>query len=91
MKHRQAKISLDAEKKRRHSAGMEKLDAYLKTKRWHRRNHEFAKLCGITQSYLSDLRNGKKTPTLQVASRIASASGGRVPMSAWVKKEGASA
>lgn len=38
----------------------------------------------IRRSYLSDLCNGKKTPGLDLAVRIARATDGAVPVESWV-------
>lgn len=73
----------------RHYQLMEKLIAYLEKPRWRRKEKDFAAKVGISQSRLSKLKAGAK-PSILEASKIASATGGRVPMSAWVKKEAAS-
>lgn len=39
---------------------------------------------GISRPYLSDLLNGNKTPSLQLAFKIEQATGGKVPASAWL-------
>lgn len=39
---------------------------------------------GVTASYLSDLLNGKKTPSLEVAVRIERETDGAVPAASWI-------
>lgn len=39
---------------------------------------------GVSRSYLSDMLNGKKTPSLDVAVRIERLTGGAVPASSWI-------
>lgn len=39
---------------------------------------------GISRSYLSDLLNGHKTPSLELAVAIERATGGHVPANSWV-------
>jgi DNA-binding transcriptional regulator YdaS (Cro superfamily) len=39
---------------------------------------------GVSKSYLSDILNGNRTPSLHVAVRIERATGGAVPASSWV-------
>ena len=39
---------------------------------------------GISKSYLSLLENGRKQPSLALASRIEGETGGEVPMSSWI-------
>ena len=73
----------------RHYQPMEKLIAYLEKPRWRRKEKDFAAKVGISQSRLSKIKAGAE-PSILEASKIASATGGRVPMSAWVKKEDAS-
>ena len=68
---------------------MEKLIEYLGRPRWRRKEKDFAAKVGISQSRLSKLKAGAE-PSILEASKIASATGGRVPMSAWVKKEATS-
>lgn len=64
---------------------MEKLKAHLT--RTKTRQLEFARSLGISQSYVSEMLSGKRTPSLAMAGRIASATKGRVPVSAWIKPE----
>lgn len=44
----------------------------------------FARRVGISQSYLNDIAKGRKTPSLPVALRIATASGGVVSVASLV-------
>lgn len=39
---------------------------------------------GVSNSYLSDLLNGKAVPSLALAARIERETGGAVPASSWV-------
>jgi DNA-binding transcriptional regulator YdaS (Cro superfamily) len=39
---------------------------------------------GVSRSYLSDLLNGNKTPSLELAVQIERATGGAVPASSWI-------
>ncbi len=39
---------------------------------------------GVSRSYLSDMLNGKKTPSLDVAVRIERLTQGAVPASSWI-------
>ena len=39
---------------------------------------------GISKSFLSDLLNGNRTPSLDLAVRIERATGGRVPAASWI-------
>lgn len=39
---------------------------------------------GVSRSYLSDLLNGNKTPSLELATKIERATGGVVPASSWI-------
>ena len=43
---------------------------------------------GISKSYLSDLLNGKKTPSLDLAVRIQRMTGGAVPAHIWITEKG---
>lgn len=38
----------------------------------------------VSRSYLSDLLNGHKTPSLELAARIERTTGGAVPASSWI-------
>lgn len=55
---------------------MEKLNTFLRTRRMQRQ--VFAAHIGVGQGYLSDIMNGKATPSLLVAARIEKATGGAV-------------
>jgi transcriptional regulator with XRE-family HTH domain len=44
----------------------------------------WAERLGISRSYLSDLLNRKKTPSLELAVRIQNLTGGAVPASSWI-------
>jgi len=44
----------------------------------------FAERIGISQSYLSELSDGKKTPSLQVAHDISVATGGVIGVTYWL-------
>jgi plasmid maintenance system antidote protein VapI len=45
----------------------------------------------VSRSYLSDLLNGKKVPSLDLAVRIERATGGAVAASSWVPATGSQA
>lgn len=67
--------------------GMEKLKAYLiKTGV---RPSALARDVGTSRGYLHDLLEGRRSPSLSLASKIAAATGGAVPLSAWAKEKGA--
>lgn len=61
---------------------MEKLKSYLAQTRM--KQSDFAAKAGIAPSYLSDILSGRRNPSLATAGRIASATRGKVPLSAWV-------
>lgn len=44
----------------------------------------WAERLGIARSYLSDLLNGNKVPSLDLAVRIQRATGGAVPADSWI-------
>ncbi|WP_431197557.1 helix-turn-helix transcriptional regulator [Shimia thalassica] len=50
---------------------------------------DWAKRLEISKSYMSDLLNGKRIPSLEVAVRIERATGGAVPASSWINSEDA--
>ena len=56
--------------------GMEKLATFLRKRRMTRTS--FASRLGLGQGYLSDIINGKATPSLLVAAKIETATGGAV-------------
>ena len=58
---------------------MEKLASYLKT----HKAADLAKAVGVSDAFISDLRHGKRTPSLQVAFAIERETGGDVPVKAW--------
>jgi transcriptional regulator with XRE-family HTH domain len=47
------------------------------------RSH-WAERLGVSRSYLSDLLNGNRTPSLELAARIERMTGGEVPAVSWV-------
>jgi transcriptional regulator with XRE-family HTH domain len=50
---------------------------------------KFAREHSISEGYLSDILAGRKTPTLTVAARLSRATGGIVPLDAFVRCEAA--
>ena len=62
---------------------MTKLDTYLKT----RTGREFARLIGVSEAYISDLRKAKRSPSLAIAFAIEDATGGEVPARSWLDHE----
>ena len=64
---------------------MEKLKAHLTARKI--KQGDFARAAGISQSFLSELLSGKRVPSMATAGRIAAATKGRVPVSAWVKSD----
>lgn len=42
---------------------------------------------GVSRSYMSDLLNGKRQPSLDLALRIARLTGGAVPVESWEKTQ----
>jgi transcriptional regulator with XRE-family HTH domain len=44
----------------------------------------FAKTAGLSEPYLSEILSGKKRPSLKMASRLSRATGGDVPIEAFV-------
>ncbi len=63
---------------------MDKLQQYLTT----HKGSALARAVGISPAYLSDLKNGKRGPSLAVAFAIERETNGAVPASAWVKEAG---
>ncbi len=59
---------------------MEPLRTYLKT----HKAIALAQAVGISQSYLSDIKNGNRVPSLRVAFAIEDATQGAVPARSWV-------
>ena len=60
---------------------MDNLSQFLKTKSI--RQQEFADAISISRPYLSLLLSGQKRPSLDLALRIADATGGAVPVTSW--------
>lgn len=48
-----------------------------------------ADAAGISEGYLSEILSGKKTPSLKLADKLSKATGGKVPLSAFVQSEAA--
>lgn len=67
--------------------GMDKLAAYLRSTGTPQAR--FAATIGCSQSYLSELVSGAKTPGLGLALRIERATAGAVPASAWLAEDAA--
>jgi len=61
---------------------MEHLKAYLKT----HKAGPLAEAVGISQSYLSDMKKGNRSPSLRVAFAIEDATDGAVPARSWLKQ-----
>ena len=61
------------------------LKQYFKTSRMSQTN--FAKMVGISDAYVSDLKHGKRTPGLCVALKIERLTKGRVPVSIWGEEQ----
>lgn len=61
---------------------MEKLRAYLASTGM--KQKDFAAKAGIGPSYLHDLLSGRREPSLATAGKIAAATRGKVPLSAWL-------
>lgn len=53
------------------------------------RRAEFARRIGTSKGYLSDIANGNRTPSLELALRIERVTSGAVPVAAWAKSENA--
>lgn len=66
-------------------ARMDHLKSYLAAARI--KQTDFAAKVGISPSFLSDILHGNRTPSLATAGRIAEATRGKVPVSAWVARE----
>ena len=64
---------------------MEQLKSYLTATGM--RQKDFAAKAGITPSYLHDLLSGRRDPSLATAGKIAAATKGKVPLSAWLQRE----
>lgn len=47
---------------------------------------EWAKRLGISRSYLSDILNGHKTPSLELAAQIEELTSGKVMAAQWVRR-----
>jgi transcriptional regulator with XRE-family HTH domain len=58
---------------------MEKLNDYLKG----RTARDLARDVGVSEAHMSDLRHGKRTPSLSLARRIKQATDGAVDYDAW--------
>jgi len=58
---------------------MEKLNDYLKG----RTARDLARDVGVSEAHMSDLRHGKRTPSLSLARRIKHATDGAVDYDAW--------
>ena len=65
------------------------LKKYLKANRATQR--DFASSLGISQAFLSQLLNGRRIPSLDLAVRIERLTDGAVPASSWVKQDGEAA
>jgi transcriptional regulator with XRE-family HTH domain len=76
----QAKNALDANFFLLILGCMEHLQTYLKT----HKAKPLAEAVGISQSYLSDIKKGYRSPSLRVAVAIEDATQGAVPVRAWV-------
>ena len=50
---------------------------------------DWAKRLNISKSYMSDLLNGNRVPSLDLAVRIERATDGAVPASSWLPEEAA--
>ena len=61
---------------------MEHLQTYLKT----HKATALAQAVGISPSYLSDMKNGNRAPSLKVAFAIEDATQGAVPARGWVQQ-----
>jgi hypothetical protein len=61
---------------------MEHLQTYLKT----HKAKPLAEAVGISQSYLSDMKKGNRSPSLRVAVAIEDATDGAVPARSWLKQ-----
>lgn len=48
---------------------------------------KFADRVGLSQSYLSELSSGRKTPSLETAYDIFTASGGKIPLTYWLFRD----
>lgn len=64
---------------------MEKLRAYLASTGM--KQKDFAAKAGIGPSYLHDLLSGRREPSLATAGKIAAASRGKIPLSAWLPRQ----
>ena len=58
---------------------MEKLNDYLKG----RTARDLARAVNVSEAHMSDLRHGKRTPSLSLARRIKQATDGVVDYDAW--------
>ncbi len=58
------------------------LSAWIRAKKI--KQNEFARILGISEPFLSQLKNGSHTPSLEVAHRIAIETKGKVPMNCWL-------
>lgn len=59
--------------------GMEKLQKYLEGKK----DADFARKIGISQSFLSQIKHGHRKPPLHVAGKIHKLTKGKVPSWCW--------
>lgn len=60
---------------------MEKLNEHLDGAKI--RQNEFASRIGVSEPFLSQLLKGTRRPSFKVMQRIASETGGAVPLEAW--------
>ena len=68
-----------------HICAMNTLEHHLRTTG--EKQADFAARIGVRQGTVSKLVRGEVTPSLALAGRIDLATGGAVPMSAWIKPE----
>ena len=47
----------------------------------------FAGRVGVSRAYMSQIMNGRKTPSLKVAAKISIETGGVIPVTHWLKED----
>lgn len=68
---------------------MHTLSQYIANSKVKRTQTEWAKFLGISRRYLLEILSGKVTPGWNAIAKIHEATGGKVPATAWLKREDA--
>jgi transcriptional regulator with XRE-family HTH domain len=68
---------------------MKTLSQYIANSKVKRTQEEWAKFLGISRRYLLEILSGEVTPGWKTIAKIHEATGGKVPATAWLKREDA--